>query len=125
MLSAYKARGFSAGELLKALRFLKEGRPIALAAEGEITWDGRLQHPLAPGAAWMALRAHVPVVPVISVGGYDIMPRWARFPKLTGRVIVRAGMPFYVGDEPPDRVTPEMVSAASETIYHEMAALLD
>jgi 1-acyl-sn-glycerol-3-phosphate acyltransferase len=124
ILGAYKARGLSAPELLRALDLLKEGRPIALAAEGELTWDGQLQHPLAPGTAWMALRAHVPVVAIVSKGGYDIMPRWARFPKLTGRVTIRAGRPFYVSDGPANRVTPEMVEAASQRVYDEMAALL-
>ncbi|MCX6915770.1 MAG: lysophospholipid acyltransferase family protein [Verrucomicrobia bacterium] len=103
---------------------LKTGRPIALAAEGELEWDGRLQHPLAPGAAWMALRAHVPVVAVVSKGGYDIMPRWAGLPKLTGRVTVRACQPFFVSDGPVTRVTDDLISAASQHIYDEMAALI-
>ena len=124
ILAAYKARGISAGELLKALTLLREGKPIALAAEGELTWDGQLQYPLAPGAAWKSLRAHVPVVPVVSKGGYDIMPRWARLPKLTGRVTIRAGKPFYVSDGPATRVTNEMIAAAGRRIYDESAALL-
>ncbi len=76
MLLAYKARGLSGGELLRAYRILQGGGAIAIAAEGELTWDGRLQHPLAPGAAWLALRTGAPVVPVVSVGGYDVQPRW-------------------------------------------------
>jgi 1-acyl-sn-glycerol-3-phosphate acyltransferase len=124
VLAAFKARGLSAGELLKALGFLRQGRAIILAPEGETTWHGRLQHPLAPGAAWMALRAHVPVVPVVSVGGYDIHPRWAQRPKLTGRVTIRAGTPLYVSDGPATRVTDEMVAEASQRIYDHMAALI-
>jgi 1-acyl-sn-glycerol-3-phosphate acyltransferase len=116
LLDAYKARGLSAGELLKALALMQEGRPIALAAEGELTWDGQLQHPLAPGTAWLALRGHVQVVPVLSKGGYDIMPRWARLPKLTGQVMIRAGRPFYVCDEPMKRVSDEAIAAASQRI---------
>ena len=124
LLGAYKARGLSAPELLKALDHLKTGRPIALAAEGELEWDGCLQHPLAPGAAWMALRAHVPVVAVVSKGGYDIMPRWARLPQLTGRVTIRAGKPLYVSDGPVTRVTGDLIAAASQRIYDEMATLI-
>jgi 1-acyl-sn-glycerol-3-phosphate acyltransferase len=124
MLRAYKARGLSAGELLKALTLLDEGRPITLAAEGELTWDGQLQYPLAPGAAWMALRACVPVVAVVSKGGYDIMPRWGGLPKPTGHLSIRVGRPFYVSDEPAKRVDHEMVAAASQRIYDEMTALL-
>ena len=88
-----------------------------------MTWDGQLQHPLAPGTAWLALRGHVPVVPLVSKGGYDIMPRWARLPKLTGRVTIRAGEPFYVCDEPLKRVSDEDVAAASQRIYDAMLAL--
>ena len=123
-LAAYKARGLSAVELLKTLKFLKEGRAIALAPEGEMTWDGRLQHPLTPGAAWMALRGNVPVVPLIQFGGYDIHPRWKTTPYLTGRVTIRAGKPFYVQDGPPEKVTDEVIQEASQRIYDEMAAVL-
>jgi hypothetical protein len=38
-LRAYKACGLSGGELLRALRVLREGGAIAIAAEGELTWD--------------------------------------------------------------------------------------
>lgn len=123
-LGAIKARGLSGIELLKALKVLKGGRSISLAAEGELSWDGKLQYPLAPGAAWMALRAHVPVVAVVSVGGYDIMPRWARLPKLTGKVTIRAGEPFYVKDEAVTRLTEEDLEAAKDMIYEKMAELM-
>lgn len=123
-LSAYKARGLSAVDLLKTLKFLKEGRAIALAPEGEMTWDGRLQHPLTPGAAWMALRGNVPVVPVVQFGGYDIHPRWKTTPYLTGRVTIRAGKSFYVQESPPDKMTDELIRSASQRIYDEMAGLL-
>jgi 1-acyl-sn-glycerol-3-phosphate acyltransferase len=124
ILGAIKARGLSGIELLKALKILEEGRAVSLAAEGELSWDGRLQYPLAPGAAWMALRAHVPVVAVVSVGGYDIMPRWARLPKLTGRVTIRVGEPFYVHDETISRLSEETLTAANDLIYREMAKLM-
>jgi hypothetical protein len=39
-------------------------------------------------------------------------------------VTIRAGRPFYVSDGPANRVTPEMVEAASQRVYDEMAALL-
>jgi 1-acyl-sn-glycerol-3-phosphate acyltransferase len=123
-LAAYKARGLSAGELLKALKYLQEGRAITIAPEGEMSWDGRLQHPLTPGAAWMALRGHVPVVPVVQFGGYDIHPRWKSWPYLTGRITIRAGDPFFLHDTSQKQVTDEQIRDASQRIYDEMAALL-
>jgi 1-acyl-sn-glycerol-3-phosphate acyltransferase len=125
MLNAVKAMGLSGIELLKALKILQAGRPISLAAEGEISWDGKLQYPLTPGSAWMALRAHVPVVAAVSIGGYDVMPRWARVPRLTGKVKIRIGKPFYVNDQPITQLTQEMLNAASDRIYNEMAALIN
>lgn len=123
-LSAMKGQGLSGIELLKALKVLKEGRAVSLAAEGEISWDGKLQYPLAPGAAWMALRAHAPVIAIISSGGYDVMPRWAKFPKLTGKVTIKVGKPFYVCDGPITRLTDQMITDASDKIYNEMASLI-
>jgi 1-acyl-sn-glycerol-3-phosphate acyltransferase len=123
-LSAVKAQGLSGIELFKALKILKDGRAVALAAEGEISWDGTLQKPLSPGAAWMALRAHVPVIACCSIGGYDVMPRWSKIPRLFGKVTVRVGKPFYVRDEPITKLTEEMLSEASDRIYNEMAALI-
>jgi len=124
MLSAVKAQGLSGVELLKALKMLKAGRAISLAAEGEISWDGKLQYPLAPGAAWMALRANVPVIACVSIGGYDIMPRWSKLPALFGKVSIRVGKPFYVHDEPITKLTDEMMTMAGDKIYNEMAALI-
>lgn len=123
-LAAYKARGLSAGELLKALKYLQDGQAITIAPEGEMSWDGRLQHPLTPGAAWMALRGHVPVVPVVQFGGYDIHPRWKALPYLTGRITIRAGDPFIIHDTPQKQITEELIRDASQRIYDEMAALL-
>jgi 1-acyl-sn-glycerol-3-phosphate acyltransferase len=125
VLRAYKARGLSAGELLRALRLLQAGAAIALAAEGEFTWDGRLQHPLAPGAAWLALRSGAPVVPVVSTGGYDIQPRWQldRL-RLTGRVMIRVGPPLTLGETPMRRLDDTVLAAANERLWQAMAALL-
>ena len=124
LLSAVKAQGLSGIELFKALKILNNGRAVALAAEGEISWDGQLQYPLAPGAAWMALRANVPVVACCSIGGYDVMPRWAKLPKLFGKVTIRVGKPFYVRDEPITQLTEELLTEANDRIFNEMAAVI-
>ncbi|MFN3476994.1 MAG: lysophospholipid acyltransferase family protein [Candidatus Methylomirabilales bacterium] len=119
----YRLPGRSTAELWKALELLHRGKAIVLAPEGEATWDGRLQ-PLKPGAAWLALRAHVPVVPMVTIGAYDILPRWTLWPRLRGKLTVRVGKPFYVSEGPCPRVTHEMVQEASQRIWKELAALL-
>jgi len=124
MLGAIKARGFSAVELLKALKLLSADRVVLIAAEGEVPWDGQLIHPLAPGAAWMGLRAHVPIVPIVMIGGYDILPRWRDYPKFTGRLTMRVGQPFYVVDQASTKVDDQAISNASQTIYEKMESLI-
>lgn len=122
VLSAYKARGLSAGELVCALRLLQAGKSVAVAAEGEFTWHGRLQHPLMPGAAWLALRSSAPVVPVVSSGGYDIQPRWwMERIHLTGRVTIRVGPPLLLTASPVARPDAELLAAANQQLWEAMA----
>jgi len=125
VLRAYKARGLSAGELVRALRLLQGGAALALAAEGEFTWDGRLQRPLAPGAAWLALRSGAPVVPVVSSGGYDVQPRWwlDRI-RLTGKVTIRIGPPLRLSETPIRRLDDDQLEEANGRLWEAMAALL-
>jgi 1-acyl-sn-glycerol-3-phosphate acyltransferase len=124
LLRAYKAQGLSAGELLRAYRILLAGGAITIAPEGEITWDGRLQHPLAPGTVWLALRCGAPVTPVVSSGGYDMQPRWQldRM-RLTGRLTIRVGPPLTLANTPLTRVTDEALAEANQRLWEAMAAL--
>jgi len=125
LLSVYKRAGLSVTELLRARQVLLDGGAVALAPEGEPTWDGRLQHPLAPGAAWMALRTACPVVPVVSIGGYDIQPLWQTEKiRLTGRIKIRVGQPFCLCEAPLDNVEQGVLDQASQRIWDALAALL-
>ena len=125
MLQAYKAHGLSAVELLRAYRIVETGGAVALAAEGEITWDGRLQYPLAPGTAWLALRTGAPVVPIVSIGGYDVQPRW-RLDKvrLSGRISIRVGQPYRLSEAPLSRVTDDALAAANQRVWEAMRGLI-
>ncbi|MFN3476995.1 MAG: lysophospholipid acyltransferase family protein [Candidatus Methylomirabilales bacterium] len=123
VIGGVKGKGQSTAALWKGLEMLRAGNAVVLAPEGEMSWDGRLQ-PLTPGTAWLALRAGVPVVPVVSKGAYDIMPRWAPRPHLRGKITIRVGRPFYLSDGPPARVTNGIVQEASQRIWKETAALL-
>ncbi len=96
-----------------------------MAAEGEITWDGQLQHPLAPGTAWLALRTGAPVVPIVSIGGYDVQPRWwLDKPRLSGRISIPVGQPYHLSKAPLSRVTADALAAANQCVWEAMHGLI-
>ncbi len=62
--------------------------------EGTRTHDGRLR-PLKPGICTLARRAHVPLVPVVIDGAFDVWPRQQRLPR-RATVKVAFGPPITV-----------------------------
>ncbi len=73
-----------------ALLALADGRKVAIFPEGRISPQPAPGH---RGAALLASRAGVPVVPVAIVGTGRVFPLGARFPR-PGRVVVRIGPPI-------------------------------
>ena len=117
-------RGQGASALLVGLKCLREGKVLLINPEGGGGWDGRLK-PLSPGAPWLALRSGAPVLPIVATqGAYDIWPKWAERPHLTGRFAVRVGKPVYLTDKPCTRVDDDTLQAASQRLYDEMYALI-
>lgn len=112
------------GSSIMLLQMLEEGKALFLSPEGEVSWDGRLK-PARPGAAWLALRAHVPVIPVGISGTYDVWPRWAKRMHLTGRIRVRIGRPFFLSEEKVDRMERKMLDRAGERIMAEIGKLVE
>jgi 1-acyl-sn-glycerol-3-phosphate acyltransferase len=70
----------------RAVAVLKAGRVLAIAGEGRLTEDEDVVLPLNEGAAFFAIRAHVPILPVAING-----TRWLPFGKA---VRVRVGRPI-------------------------------
>ncbi len=117
-------RGQSVPALLAGLQALRAGRVVMMNPEGEMSWDGRLV-PFKPGVAWLALRAGVPVVPLVATrGAYEVLPRWSSRPKLTGRFTVRLGRPIYLCDRPLRRVEDGDLAPAVKCLEHEVEALV-
>lgn len=91
----------SLGNGVKALR---SGTPLFVFPEGGRTPSGQLQ-PFLSGAAYLAIRAQVPLVPIALTGVYDLLPIHTRhlYPsKLTLRVgepIETTGMTARQADE--------------------------
>jgi 1-acyl-sn-glycerol-3-phosphate acyltransferase len=91
----------SLGAGVKALR---AGMPLFVFPEGGRTVQGKLQ-PFLSGAAYLAIRAQVPLVPLAHIGGYDLLPIHTRHlysSKLTltvGEPIETKGMTVRQTDE--------------------------
>jgi len=56
-----------------AVKTLRTGMPLFVFPEGGRTIEGRLQ-PFLSGAAYLAIRAQVPLVPIAITGAYDLLP---------------------------------------------------
>ncbi len=81
----------------RGVKTLKSGMPMVIFPEGGRAATGQLQ-PMAAGAAWMAIKAQVPLVPLTIVGTYELLPihhivLWPRKLKLVaGTPIDTVGM---------------------------------
>ena len=79
----------------RAVAVMKNGYVLALAGEGRLSdRDGAIV-PLEDGASYFALRARVPILPMVVIGS-----RWLRFGK---RIEMRAGPLIELGDYRADR----------------------
>lgn len=103
------------GALEESVGLLRDGAVLVVFPEGTRSWDGQLQT-FRHGAAAIAERARVPIVPVAIDGTYRVIPRGASLPRLR-RVTIRAGAPI------PVESTTDM-DARTQTIRARIAALL-
>ncbi len=81
-------------------RLLREGWSLLLYPEGGRSPDGWGQ-PFRGGAAYLAHRCGVPVVPVYLAGTHSVMPKGSKFPK-AGRTLVLFGDPIRI--DPSERI---------------------
>jgi 1-acyl-sn-glycerol-3-phosphate acyltransferase len=87
----------SVAHIRSALKTLKAGMPLVIFPEGGRTADGRIQ-PFLPGAFFLAIKAHVDVVPIALLGMYDLLPmdtyhiKPRRLEMRVGEPIATAGM---------------------------------
>ena len=59
--------------LARGVKTLEAGLPLLIFPEGGRAAQGKLQEMVA-GAAWMAIKAQVPLVPLTLVGTYELLP---------------------------------------------------
>jgi 1-acyl-sn-glycerol-3-phosphate acyltransferase len=79
----------------KALQIVKKGRLICVFAEGHRYSDNRV-HEFNEGAAWLALAANVPCVPVAFSGTGAFFPRGAKIVVPGGKMLISFGKPISV-----------------------------
>ncbi|MGD0096047.1 MAG: lysophospholipid acyltransferase family protein [Terracidiphilus sp.] len=78
--------------LAAGARALRSGMRLFVFPEGGRTADGELK-PFLSGAAYLAIRAQVPVVPIALSGVYDLLPIHSRH-LYPGEVTMRVGEPI-------------------------------
>jgi 1-acyl-sn-glycerol-3-phosphate acyltransferase len=107
--------------LLRCLAVLDAGEPLVLFPEGERK-DGPTIQPLFDGAAYLASKSGVPVIPV-GIGGSDrVMPRGAKFifPRKV-RVVIGAPIRVEVGEN--GRASRDVIKATTAQLRIEIQRL--
>jgi 1-acyl-sn-glycerol-3-phosphate acyltransferase len=103
-----------------ALALLQQGNLFGIYPEGTRSPDGRLYRG-RPGVGWLALRSHLPVIPVAMIGTRRVLPPGHVLPR-PGRIDVRIGAPLKFPAEltagPPGKarqlITEQVMSAIQE-----------
>jgi 1-acyl-sn-glycerol-3-phosphate acyltransferase len=123
-------RGHADREALnRCITVLEQGEPLTLFPEGERK-DGPVVHPLFDGAAYVAAKAGVPIIPVGIGGSARVMPRHAKMIR-PHRVHVVVGEPIWIdGSVGPDggvgrRLPRQAVRDATEQLHAELQRLFD
>ncbi len=97
----------------RATAVLEAGHVLAIAGEGRLSEREDVVMPIHEGAAFLAIRAGVPIVP-LAING----TRWLRFGK---RVRVRVGEPIATAGQRADR---ETLRTTTERVHASLTALV-
>jgi 1-acyl-sn-glycerol-3-phosphate acyltransferase len=85
-------RGRDLAGIRALIAALRQGRIVAVAAEGRRTRSGRLE-PIHPVLARIALNANVPLIPVGIAGSFAALPPGGMFPR-PRKIVLRVGESF-------------------------------
>jgi 1-acyl-sn-glycerol-3-phosphate acyltransferase len=104
-----------------AFDLLDDGRMVGVFPEGTRSRDGQLGEARA-GAALLAIRTGVPVLPVGVAGTHRIFPGRSRWPH-RNRITIRIGQPFSLAVQP-DGLDRQALRAGADRMMQAIAALL-
>ena len=109
--------------LVRCIAVLKAGEPLVLFPEGERK-SGPLVQPLFDGAAFVAAKAGVPIVPVGIGGSERVMPKGSRviYPR---KVHVAVGPPIIIPGADQGRVARAALTDVTSTLHDELQRLFD
>jgi 1-acyl-sn-glycerol-3-phosphate acyltransferase len=128
MLSALGAfpvtRGSADREaIMRAIQVLKSGEPLVLFPEGERK-SGPIVQPLMDGAAYVACKAGVSIIPVGIGGSERVMGKGAKFiyPR---KLVVIIGKPIPVPASVDGRMPRSAVREVTAQLHEQLQALFD
>ncbi len=105
-----------------ALEHLAAGRPLAIFPEGHRSRVGSMI-PGQAGAAFLAIRSGVPLLPVCITGTERIFPGHSRIPHRSA-VLVRIGEPLSLGHQPVGHIERARLTEGTERIMRTIAGML-
>lgn len=117
-------RGTADREALKrCISVLESGEPLVLFPEGT-RQSGPVVHPLFDGAAYVAVKAGVPIIPVGIGGSEGVMPKGAKmiYPR---KCVLVVGEPIVAPRDESGRVPRSAVKEVTETLSQELQRLFD
>ncbi len=127
-IPVYRESGRASDAYRAAVAAVRAGKGVAIYPEGTLTRDPDLW-PMRgkTGAARVALETRCPVIPVATWGAQEILPPYARRPRLLPRktVRVRAGAPVKLDDLYGKELTGPVLAEATARIMAAITAELE
>ncbi len=115
--------GSDRGPLRESLAILQQGEPLAVYPEGT-RQHGREIQPLQAGAAYLAIKTGVPIVPVAIAGSEEPFRGPHRLPRF-GKGVVLVGEPIQPPADSGSVVRRELVDQLGSQLRVELQKLLD
>ncbi len=128
MIPVYRGGQNAGASVQAAVQALREGFCIVIYAEATITRDPNLWPMVGKtGAARIALESGAPLIPVAQWGAHRLLPPYAKRPSLFPRktIHVRAGEPVQLADLAGGKLSPEVLTEATERVMAAITAELE